>query len=301
MPAVNRTIVGYSLMLLGTFFWGVTFVVVKEAVAETDVYSFLAWRFALAALVLAAIFPRRLRLIDRRTLRVGAGLGAVLAASYLAQTLGLQWTGAAQAGFITGLSVVLVPLLLPVLRRRWPGLRPTLAALLAGAGLAVITLAGPLVFNRGDAWVLGCAAAFAVYIILVGKFAPEFDAVAITVVQLATVAVLTAAAAPLAGPGLAVPHGWVTWRAILICALLATAFMYTVQNHYQRYLSEVQTAVIFAAEPIFAALAAWAWLGEALTPRLLLGGVLIVAGMLLAEARRTDHKSTKDTKITAAI
>jgi drug/metabolite transporter (DMT)-like permease len=193
---------------------------------------------------------------------------------------------------------VLVPLLLPVLRRIWPGLRPSLAALLAGTGLAVMTLAGPVEFARGDAWVLACAVAFAVYIILVGRFSGEFEAVSLTVVQLVVVAAVSAAAAPLAGAGLSVPHGWITWRAIVFCALLATAFMYTVQNHYQRYLTEVQTAVIFATEPIFAALAAWVWLGEALTPRLLLGGGLIVAGMLLAEARgnNSHRKGAKTAK-----
>ena len=293
----SRQWVGTALLLLGTFFWGVTFVVVKEAVAETDVFTFLAWRFALAALVLAALFTGRMLRIDRRCLGVGALLGALLAASYIFQTVGLRTTGAARAGFLTGLSVVLVPLLLPVLRRIGPGLRPSLAALLAGAGLAVMTLAGPVEFARGDAWVLACAVAFAVYIILVGKFSREFDAVSLTVVQLVTVAVVSAVAAPIASAGLSVPHGWITWRAILFCALLATAFMYTVQNHYQRYLTEVQTAVIFATEPIFAALAAWAWLGEALTPRLLLGGGLIVAGMLLAEARGNSPQRHKDHKV----
>lgn len=276
-----------SLLLLGTFFWGLTFVFIKEAVAEMDPFCFIAWRFALAVLALGLLFPRRVRAIRGRAVAVGCALGFVLAGSYITQTIGISQTLASKAGFITGLSVVLVPLLLPVLRRVRPGGRNLAAAALATAGLGLLTLSGPLALNPGDVWVLLCAVLFAVYIILVGKYSGSFDAVALTVVQLATVGVLAAAGASLTG-GWSIPAGSAAWRAVLFCSLFATAFMYVVQNHYQRYVSEVKTAIIFSFEPLFAALAAFIYLHEPLSVNLVTGGALILAGMLLADARAAN-------------
>lgn len=272
------------LLLAGTACWGMTFIFVKEAVAATPVNNFLFWRFLLAAVLLAALMPKRVARLGRLEWRLGVPLGLVLAGSYVTQTIGLRTVGASQAAFLTGLSVVLVPLLLAVTPRRRPTPWQALAAGLATGGLWLLTLSegGGLALTPGDLWVLACALLFAVYIILVGLWSGRTESVAFTTVQLLVVTAWAGLAGAIGGE-LSWPTDPAVWRALLFCALFATTFMYAVQNHYQRHLGSTEAAVIYALEPVFAALTAWWWLGEAMTAAMLAGGGLILAGMLLAE------------------
>src|SRR3954453_10840920 len=207
--------------------WGSTFVVVKNAVERMPVMDFLAWRFAIAALVMAALRPRTLRALSPTARRHGVILGLALAAGYIAQTFGLERTPATVSGFITGLFVVFTPLCSGLLLRRRIGAVAWAAVAVATAGLALLSLRG-LSVGAGEAITLLCAVAFALHIVGLGEWSRPQDAYGLAVVQLATVAVMSIVAA--APASLAPPPDGKAWGAILLTALAATAVGFFVQT-----------------------------------------------------------------------
>jgi drug/metabolite transporter (DMT)-like permease len=272
-------------LLAVTVIWGSTFVITKNALAQVAPFTFLAVRFGLATLIVGAIFAPRLVAAPRRELAAGTLVGAFLFAGYAFQTVGLQYTTAAKSGFITGLAVVIVPFAALLVLRQRPGRGAMAGVLLATAGLALLTLRGDLTLAYGDLITLGCAFAFALQIVFVGRFAPRSAAVNLTAAQLATVAVASVACALAAEqPTLYLPAE--VWAAAVFLALAGTAFALIVQSMAQRFTSATHTALIFAAEPVFALLFAVLLAGERLGARELLGCALMLAGMLVAELWR---------------
>lgn len=257
--------------------WGSTFVVVKGAVTHLAVLDFLAWRFMLAAGLLIALRPRALVRLGRRGWARGIALGLTLALGYILQTFGLRLTTAAVSGFITGLQVVFTPLLVWLLLRRRPTPRTAVAIAMATAGLAVISLRTVAV-GAGEVLTLLSAVAFALQIVATGKWASTEDAYGLASVQLLTVAAVSAVGA--APSGLSVPRSTSVWAAIVLTAVVATAFAFAVQTWAQSHLSATSTSVIFTFEPAFAALFAWV-AGEAISPAVAVGGALVVGSMLV--------------------
>jgi len=271
-----------ALLLLVALVWGSTFVLVKQSVARFPVYAFLCLRFALAAGALLLLFGKRLRVLTRRALYAGLGIGAFLFGGYAFQTVGLRYTTASKAAFITGLSVVLVPIFSALLLKRAPGRRAIVGVALSTIGLALLTLEHDLLPARGDLIVLGCAFCFALHIIAVSRFASHTDAMALTTLQLTVVALLSAAAS-LATESCPWPvRGDVLW-AIIFTAVLATALAFAIQNGVQAFTTPTHTALIFAAEPVFAAIFGYFFASERLTQPGLVGCALILVGILLAE------------------
>jgi drug/metabolite transporter (DMT)-like permease len=270
-----------------TAVWGSTFVVVRDAVAQIPPFTFIAYRFLAAAALLAALRPRLVALqgrVEPGLPLAGMVAGLALFAGYGFQTVGLQYTTASNAGFITGLAVVLTPLFGAVLLRQPPGRWPALGALLAAVGLALLSLQ-QLEVRRGDALVLGCAVAFAVHILLLGSYAPRFDSYRLAVWQLATIGALALAWAAVSGD-LAVPGSAGVWAALAITAVAASAGAFLVQTRAQREVSPTRTAVILTMEPVFAGLFGFLLAGERLPARGWSGAGLILAGMLVAELGR---------------
>jgi len=284
---MNRQLQADFGLLLVTLLWGSTFVLVKETLAEIEPYNFLALRFALASLTMLIVFRRHLTAVTHRELKAGAIIGLFLFAGYAFQTVGLQYTTAGKAGFITGLSVVIVPLATFIILRRKPSTNALLGVASATAGLALLSLREDLTIARGDLIVLGCAFSFALHIVMVGKFAPRMDAIALTTIQLGMVAALSGFVSPLFEHS-SLHFSSKAWLAVLFMGVLVTPFTFGVQNVAQRFTSPTHTALIFAAEPVFAALFAYLLAGEVLTGRQLLGCGLILAGMVAAEARKEE-------------
>lgn len=278
---MSLTLKSRILLLISTFFWGLTFIYVKEGTAITGVYSFLAWRFVIAAVILMLIFIRRFRHVPARTLQQGVLMGLLLAGSYLFQTIGLQTTSVANAAFITGLFVVFVPFIAALISAHKPGKRQFLAAFISFGGLAVMAYHGFDRIAAGDLWILLCAISFAVYVVWVSFETPRHDSIQITTIQLFTVGVTAAVGIPFSGD-IPMPAGYNVWEAILFCALFATTFSYTVENHYQKFIPETEAGIIYSLEPVFAAVSAWVLLAEIPTLRIWIGAVMIMTGMLIA-------------------
>ncbi len=287
-----------DLALLGvSFIWGVTFVVVQNALSSIGPYYFLGIRFLLAFLFLAAIYHRQLVQLNRDTLWAGCIIGVFLFGGYAFQTVGLQYTTASNAGFITGLSVVLVPVFSALFTRQAPGVFAAIGVVLAATGLGLLSLGRGLGFNYGDLLVFFCALCFALHIITVGRYARHLHPPLLALIQIGIVS--------LAGFlfGLAT-ETWPehlnrpVWVALLLTAIPATALAFLIQNNVQRFTSATHTAIIFTMEPVFAALSAYFLAGEILTSRQIIGCILILSGMLLAELKgkhiRTISKTSKE-------
>ena len=268
-------------MVAVTAVWGSTFVLVRDAVAQIPPFAFIAYRFLAAGLLLAALRPRLAAVVGTPELAAGAVAGLALFAGYGFQTVGLQYTTASNAGFITGLSVVLTPLLAGLVLRQSPGHWPVAGALLAAVGLGLLSLQ-TLEVRRGDALVLGCAVAFATHILLLGRYAPQLSTYRLAVVQMATAGLCGLAWAGVAGD-LVVPGSAEVWVALAITSVAASAAAFLIQTRAQREVSPTRTAVIFTMEPVFAGLFGFLLAGERLSGRGWLGAGLILAGMLVAE------------------
>ena len=268
------------LLLLITFIWGATFVVVKQALRDASPVPFIALRFTAAALLLF-VFLARGR-VDPKAILPGSLLGLSLFLGYLFQTSGLVYTTPSKSAFITGSSVILVPILL-----LFGASRPRPSNFIGGglgmAGLYLMVMPeGSVSINRGDVLTLIGAVAFAVQIVLVGYYTPRFSFLDLVPVQILTTGVLASGA-------WSFDPGWrLHWTrgliaAFAITAVLATAFAFSVQNWAQQYTPPAHTALIFAFEPVFALLASWVLLRQRLEGRAILGGTLILAGMIVAE------------------
>jgi drug/metabolite transporter (DMT)-like permease len=264
-----------------TALWGLTFVQIKNAVELYPLFAFLAIRFAIATATLAPFAHRRLRSLTRRGRLAGAALGLLLAVGYALQTAGLERTTVSNAGFITGLYVVFTPLAAVALFRVriprvvWAGVA------LSTAGLALLSGVGggdPL----GDLLVLLGSAAYSLQIALMERFAPRYDPLAFTFVEM--LAAFAGFAVVAIGLGqLEVPRGWVVWGALLVTGVFASALAFLVQTWAQRSLSATRTALAFAMEPVWAALFGFWLAGDRLGALAWAGATLIMAGIVVAE------------------
>ena len=268
-------------LVAATAIWGLTFVQVKDAVEVYPLFAFLAVRFAIASATLAVPAAPRLRTLDRRGWTAGALLGLLLAAGYALQTAGLERTTVSAAGFITGLYVVFTPLFALALFRIKAGRRVWAGVALATAGLALLAgvEAGSL---AGDVLVLAGAAAYSLQIALMERYAPRYDAVAFTQVEMLA-AFGGFAAAALALGQVEVPRGATVWAALLVTGVFASALAFLVQTWAQRRMSATRTALAFAMEPVFAAFFGYVLAGDRLGLLGWVGSAAIMAGIVVAE------------------
>ena len=261
--------------------WGLTFVMVKDAVAELPTMAFLAYRFLPAALIVAVVFRRGLARLDAAGWRAGVLMGAFLTAGYVFQTLGLEATTASNAGFITGLMVVLTPLLSAVLLSQRIEPIAWAAALLAAVGLYL--LSGSAGLNaRGDGLVLLCAISFAAHILVTDRAVRGHDIGALLAVQLAVTGLFCLGAAALLGQ-LEIPRGATVWSALLVTSLVASALGFFVQTYAQQHAPPARTALILASEPAFAGLFGYLLAGDRLGALGWLGAALIMTAIVAVE------------------
>jgi drug/metabolite transporter (DMT)-like permease len=268
------------LLVVTTFIWGSTFVIVKGALADASPFAFLAVRFTLAGLLMWMVMARGR--VDRQAVIPSLVLGLLLFSGYTFQTWGLIFTTPSKSAFITGFSVIVVPIILifrgHAMRRANLG-----GAVLGLSGLYFLVLpSGPSAVNRGDILTLFGAISFAVHIVLVSFYTRRFSFLHLAPGQILVVGVL-------AGLALGIgPHWTVHWTvrlmlAIVVTAVFATGFAFGAQLWAQQYTPPAHTALIFTLEPVFAALASRIVTGERLGGKVLLGSALILAGMMLSE------------------
>ncbi len=282
-----------DLALAGvTFIWGSTFVVVKEALGSVSPLLFLAVRFSLAAVALAVAFRAQWSFGGRIRTSLGSGAlaGLCLFAGYTFQTFGLKYTTAPKSAFLTGMTVVITPLLSAAVYRRNPGTSEWLGTAVATGGMGLMTLRGAnLHLEKGDLLTLACAVAFALHIIVLGHYASRVSFGPVSVAQ------ITVAAALASGSFWWAEDAFIRWTpgvvaALVITGLLATALAFSVQSWAQQHTTATHTALIFALEPVFAWLTSFVVARETLSKRAAFGAVLILAGILIVELKPVERK-----------
>jgi drug/metabolite transporter (DMT)-like permease len=275
--ALKMRLAPWALLLVSAA-WGLAFVVMKDAIEKQSVNSFLFSRFLVAVIAMVLLKPSVLKTVNREILKKGFIAGLFLGSGYILQTLGLALTGAAIAGFITGLYVVATPVIAAVLLKvRITPFTWTCVAI-ATVGLALLSLKG-WNLGLGEFLVFLCAIAFAAHIIALSKWSNGLDVYAMTIVQLATCALLTGVIS--FAQGYEAPIDISGWLVVLYTAVVCTAVAFVVQTWSQAHMSATKVAVILTMEVVFAAIFAVIFGGESISVRALLGGVLVVAAMFM--------------------
>jgi drug/metabolite transporter (DMT)-like permease len=275
-------------LLAMTAVWGSTFVLIKGVVARMPVADFLAVRFAIAALVMLALFARPVWRLGRKQVMRGLLLGVIYGAGQLLQTWGLSLIAPSVSGFATGMYVVFTPILaMLLLRQRMAGV-VWLAVLLSTAGLVLLSLNGVSV-DLGVWLTLASAALYALHIVGLGQWSRQGEAFGMSAVQMVAIAVVCLLATAPHGPML--PPDRNAWFAVLYMALIAGAGAMLMQTWAQSHLPAARAAIVMTTEPVFAAAFAVALGSDVLSWRMLLGGGLILAAMYLVELmpRRGDR------------
>ncbi|MBU7016044.1 MAG: DMT family transporter [Theionarchaea archaeon] len=270
-----------TALLMVAFVWGLTFVMVKESLFFISPFKFLFYRFLLSFLFLLVISCKRLKNMDRSIFKYGILIGVSLFSGYGFQTVGLMYTTPANAGFITGLSVVLVPSLSVLFIKKGLNRYSYLGVGCAAAGLFSLSFQR-FEMNYGDFLILLCAFSFALHIVLVGKYAPLYDPVLLTTVQIGVVALLSFLLSLNQQPVFTT----IVWETLIITSLFATVLAFLIQNMAQRHTPPTRTAVIFAMEPVFAALCSFILVHEVFTFRKIIGCALILVGMVITELKK---------------
>lgn len=265
--------------------WGTTFVLVKDTISSVSPAALVGWRFALSAACLLPWVVRRPN--PWAHARESMALGAILLVLYTTQTAGLAYTTASNSGFITGLFVFFVPLLLLVFLRRPPTSVQWAAAALAIGGLWLLT-GGSVGFNRGDALTLIAAVAYAAHLLATDAVAKrDADAVLLTFHQFWFCALGAFAVALFQGAPLQVPTAK-AWGAVWFLALVPNLSAFFIQIEAQKRVPPLKVSLIFSLEPVFAALIAWTAGGEDFSGRKALGGGLILTAMIAGELGKSQ-------------
>jgi drug/metabolite transporter (DMT)-like permease len=266
------------------FIWGATFVVIKEALADVSSLLFLTLRFTLAAVLLAVYF-RRGWLPDRSHLWAGFLVGSCLGIGYAFQTIGLETTTPANAGFLTGFYIPVVPLLGAILHRRAPAWSEAIGVVLATVGIVLLTLPGEgLQFRRGDLLVLAGAISFAGHIMTMGHFSVTVPYRILSFTQIAVSALYGCGTFWWAETP-RIQWTWAVFFALITTAVFATAVALAVQSWAQQHTTPTRTALIFSMEPVFAWVTSYLVSGEVLSMRATLGAFAVLAGILVVELR----------------
>nr|WP_315423452.1 DMT family transporter [uncultured Pedobacter sp.] len=273
------------LLILGTAFWGISFSVTKLAIGQHQPVLFLFYRFLLATMVLSVIFWKQVKNLNATTIKRGAGLAIPLVLGIYLQTLGITHTSASQCSFVAGITVVMIPVIKLIIYRKAAALKIWIAACTALIGLFVISITDKFSIGTGDLYTIIGAFCFAIYLIQIEKESKADDIVPTIVPMFATCAVLTFVLTFIQGNPTWIPQQETFWIGIVFCALFSTAYMYTISNISQKYISAERVSIIYLFEPIFGAFAAHFILGEAITSRLLIGGGMIFLATLISELK----------------
>ena len=258
--------------------WGAAFVLMKPAIERQAVNSFLATRFFMAVIAMVLIQPSVLKKFNRELILKGSLAGLFLGSGYIFQTLGLARTGAAITGFVTGLYVVLTPLIAALFLKEKINAFTWFCVVLATVGLALLSLRGWSV-GIGEALVFVSAIAFAAHIVTLSKWSLGLDTYALTIMQLTICALLTGAIA--LGQGYEKPTDAGVWGVVVFTAVICTAVAFIVQTWSQAHMSSTKVAVILTMEVVFAAIFAVLFGGESLSLQVSIGGILVVIAMYL--------------------
>ena len=265
-----------------TMFWGASCLLTKIGLSGLEPLTLMALRFLLAFVLSAAVFWRRIKASNWITVKYAAILAGILFTVFAFMTFGVKYTTASNAGFLTCLASVFIPIFAFLFLKQRPERKVLFSIGLAFFGVALLSLNDKFQFNIGDFLSICCSVAFAVHILVMGTYTRRVDSVTLGVLQLGFAGVYSLGAAFLfETPGL--PQNSQSWIIVLTLSVFCTAVAFIVQSVAQKYTSPSHTGLIFTMEPAFAAFFAFAFLGEILAFRGYVGGLLMIISILIVE------------------
>lgn len=287
MQNTRRERTAILLLLITTMAWGGTFVVVKDGISQMPFMPLMAWRFSIAFALLAAMRPKIFR-AGADVVRKAFVIGSISFLGYLFQTIGLQYTTASVSGFITGMFVVITPLIGWIVFRERLGWNIWVAVVVAALGLGLIAVRD-WSFGLGEAWTLAGAAMWALQIIYFSRFSTPQTALTLGTLMIGFVALdFVIFTVP---QGFEMPPNGGVWAGIMAAAVFATAFAFPAQSWGQSHIDATRAAVIYTMEPVFAMIGGVFFGGDVLTERVIAGAACIFASMAIAEfAGKRDHE-----------
>jgi drug/metabolite transporter (DMT)-like permease len=281
VPGSRRlTLLATAALLAVTACWGSTFFLIHDLLERVPTLDFLAVRFAIASATLVLLAPRALGRLTRESRRHAVVLGCLYGGAQILQTAGLAETPASVSGFITGMYVVATPLFAALILHSRIGVLTWVAVVLAMAGLGVLTLSG-LSIGYGEALIFVAAMIYALHIVGLGAWSDARQALGMAIVQLMVITVICLVCT--APNGVVLPDRTSDWVSLLYMAVFAGAGAMIGQTWAQAHLPPTRAAIIMSMEPVFVALFAVLLGGESATVRMVFGGVLVLAAMLIAE------------------
>ena len=285
------------LALLGVgFFWAAAFVLMKDAIQQQPYMDFLATRFTLAAIAMAILRPRVALKFRAGDLKYGALIGIVLAFGYITQTIGLDMTTAATSGFLTGLYVILTPLIAWLVMKQKVATKVVIGAGLAMIGLAIFSgAASDVEFQVGQLWLVVCAVFYAIHILMLGHFGQGRSSYRFAMIQIAFAALVTWGFALL--DGYQAPPNAEVWFAVLFTALLSTVLAFWIQTWAQTLLEPSRVALLITSEVLFTAIIAVAVGQEPVTFAMVFGGGLMFIAMLFVEWPRKGDQPVLEAQL----
>jgi drug/metabolite transporter (DMT)-like permease len=292
-PPVSLRLKAHIALIVCCFFWGVTFVVVKDALADISVFAYMAARFVLGALPMIWFYREDLRKLTREEAWAGIQIGLFMFSGYAFQTAGIVRTTPSKAAFITGVSVVLVPVFLAAFWRKQIGAWAWGGAAASFAGLYLLTVPkeGLADLNRGDLMVLACAVLYAFQIIYIARYSGKYSLGALSCLQVILAGVISTIAVPILNvthwEPFFIRYTFAMEFGVIVTAIFTTALAYPLLVWGQRHTTATNTALILTFEPVFAAITSFVVLHERLGGRALTGAGLILAGICVAEWKGT--------------
>jgi drug/metabolite transporter (DMT)-like permease len=281
MQKISRT--AAEMVLLGlTVIWGSTFALTKLILENASPFVYISIRFSIASAIFFLLFHKQIKNMRGGALFRGSVLGILLFFGFVLQTVGLKYTTASKSAFITGLTVIFVPLLQLVIQKRGTKKGNIIGILLVAAGLYFMTSPSGSGFNTGDSLTLLCAVLFGIYIVYLDEFSKVESPAYLTFLQLLVTAVLALCAIPfLETPFLSINHSFL-WN-IGYLAVLPTIVALYLMAKYQKFSTPARSAIIYSMEPPMAAIFAFFFIGERLGSLEIMGGFLIFSGLVVSE------------------
>lgn len=285
------------LMVIVTMFWGLSYTFMVMGLETLEVFNTVALRSFIAFMIAGLIFYKKLRNIDKKTILYAAIQGFFLVFAIGFPMFGVKTTPASNAGFLVSLTVVLVPIIASFIEKKLPTRTITIAIICTMVGISILTLNSTFTFQIGDVYCLLTAVAYSIYIILNGKFTRSVDSLSFGIYQMGFATIISGIFCLLFEvPN--IPSTSSGWIAVLGLGILCSAFGFIGQTVAQQYTSATLTGLIFSLEPIFATIFAVIFLGENITIKLIIGGLLIFGGNIIAQLEHFNsfrflHKKTQ--------
>ncbi|VDG97872.1 putative DMT superfamily transporter inner membrane protein [Lysinibacillus sphaericus] len=279
-----RKYIGEIGLLVTAVIWGTGFPVSAIALDYFSPYQILAGRFIIGAVLLAVVFYKKLLNLSKSVLLKGGLLGVFLYSAFAFQTVGLQFTTPSNNAFLTAVNVLIVPFIAFVLYRRKVSAFELVGAILAMAGIALLSLNGSLSVNPGDVLSLLCAVFFAFHIFYTGQFVRKEDAITLTLVQMTVAAVIACIVIGVKGET-ALPITTTSATSLLYLGVFSTTLAFLLQTVAQKHVSETKAAILLSMESLWGMIFSIIMLSEIVTAQMLIGAALILLAILLAETK----------------